>query len=129
MCPFESAFAPIRVDSPRTEPVIIGFTDDAFEDDTRILHVHYLARLFINNSVDPAQYPVNTTAVGEHFRIEPQPAIFLLFVQRRHDLSFRPHLNKFAGLEVQQSHGSSRSRPFAEWIARAPTPSRLLTAE
>jgi len=109
--------------------MIIGFADDAFEDDTRILHVHYLARLFINNSVDPAQYPVNSTAVGEHFRIEPQAAIFLIFVQRRHDLFFAPHLNKFAWLEVQQFHGSFRSCAFDEWIAGALAPCLHLIEE
>jgi hypothetical protein len=109
--------------------VKLGLANHSLQDDTGVFHRNHLARLFIDYSVHSPQHSVDSTAIAEHFRIEPQPPIFLTIVERRHDLFPAPHLYQLAGLQIQRLKGGIGTSASNKWIVAPLSPSLNLIEE
>jgi hypothetical protein len=117
--PLQPILAPVWIYGSGAQPMEVGFTNYALEDNAGIFHVHELSGSFINDSVNPTQDSVDPAAIWEHFRIEPQAAVFLIFAQRRHYFFFIPNFNQFPRLQIQQFNRRLLGGAFDKRIAVA----------
>src|SRR5580698_10507653 len=119
-CPLEPIFTPVGVNCPWTETVVIRLTNYSLKHNAGIFHIHHLASSLINDPMYASQHSVDTATIRKHFRVEPKASITLTMVERRQYLFFTPHLDQFAGLQIEQLYWSFPCCSFNEWVPAAP---------
>jgi hypothetical protein len=108
----EPVLPPIMVNSPWTQPVVLGGAVRTFQNDAGRLHPQNFAGFLIDNLVDPLEDAIGTATIANHFRIKEQPAIAIAKVKSGEDFLPRLYLDKFTRLEVQLLHGSGGKGAF-----------------
>src|SRR5262245_11521226 len=116
--PAQPRFAPIDVNRPRTEPMILAHTGDLVKNDA-VAKIEHSAGLLIDDLFNGLQHPGATPAVGKHLDVEDKPSILIVRAQRRHDLVLALHFDQVSRLQPQGVGLRTRTGAPKEWVWHA----------